>query len=63
VERFLCRGNIGYGWSQKTFVENFSPPFGAIDATPNPSGVVGGVQAGYNAQFNSLLLGIEGNFD
>src|SRR5215469_11136540 len=34
-----------------------------IDATPNPSGVVGGVQAGYNAQFNSLLLGIEGNFD
>jgi outer membrane immunogenic protein len=60
---FYVGANVGYGWSQKTFVNNFSPPIGAVDATPNPSGVVGGLQAGYNFQINSLLLGIEGNFD
>ena len=37
-------------------------PSGLFDATPKPSGVVGGVQGGYNYQINWLLLGIEGDF-
>jgi outer membrane immunogenic protein len=59
---FYFGGNVGGGWSKQTFVDNFSAPFGAIDATPNPSGVVGGVQGGYNYQINWLLLGVEGGF-
>jgi outer membrane immunogenic protein len=65
---FYFGGNLGGGWSKQTFVDNFAaPPFGAvalgaIDSTPNPSGVVGGIQAGYNYQFNWLLLGVEGGF-
>jgi outer membrane immunogenic protein len=59
---FYLGGNIGYGWSQKTFIDNFSTRIGAVDAK-NPSGVVGGLQAGYNYQINSWLIGIEGNFD
>jgi outer membrane immunogenic protein len=65
---FFFGGNIGGGWSKQTFIDNFSaPPFGAVglgavDSTPNPSGVVGGVQGGYNYQINWLLLGIEGDF-
>ncbi len=54
-------GNIGYGWGQKTFIDDFSSPPASTDATP--SGVVGGLQAGYNFQINSHLIGIEGNFD
>ncbi len=56
-------GNIGYGWGQKSFIDNFSSPLGSTDATPNPSGIVGGLQAGYNFQITSHLIGIEGNFD
>src|ERR1700744_5738705 len=59
---FYVGGNVGGGWSQKTFTDNFIPPFGAIDATPHPTGWVGGLQAGYNYQVNSTLFGFEGDF-
>jgi outer membrane immunogenic protein len=59
---FYFGGNVGGGWSKQTFIDNFSAPFGAVDSTPNPSGVVGGVQGGYNYQINWLLLGVEGDF-
>jgi outer membrane immunogenic protein len=59
---FYFGGNVGGGWSKQTFIDNFSAPFGATDSTPKPSGVVGGVQGGYNYQINWLLLGVEGDF-
>jgi outer membrane immunogenic protein len=42
-------GNLGYAW-------------GSVDnAIPKPSGVQGGVQAGYNWQSGPLVFGIEGD--
>jgi outer membrane immunogenic protein len=42
-------GNLGYAW-------------GSVDnALPKPSGVEGGVQAGYNWQSGPLVFGIEGD--
>jgi outer membrane immunogenic protein len=56
---FYLGANIGAGWGKKVFVDDF----GSGEATSNPSGIVGGLQAGYNFQINSHLIGIEGNFD
>lgn len=61
---FYIGGNVGGGFSQKTFIDNFVPygDVGGVDASPTPSGWVGGLQAGYNYQINSILLGLEGDF-
>lgn len=56
-------GNIGAGWGRKVFVDDFSSPASPSDATGNLSGIVGGLQIGYNFQVDSHLIGIEGNFD
>ena len=41
--------NLGYGW-------------GSVDNNPtNPSGFVGGVQAGYNWQSGAMVFGLEGD--
>lgn len=42
-------GNLGYGWGTVT------------NSGTNPSGVLGGVQAGYNYQSGQLVVGIEGD--
>ncbi len=42
-------GNLGYGWGTVT------------NAPQNPSGVLGGLQAGYNYQSGQLVVGIEGD--
>lgn len=42
-------GNLGYGWGTVT------------NSATNPSGVLGGVQAGYNYQSGQLVVGIEGD--
>ena len=59
---FYAGPSVGGSYSQKTFIDNFPTPDGAIDATPHPAGLVGGLQAGYNYQIDSLLVGIEGDF-
>jgi outer membrane immunogenic protein len=62
---FYVGGNVGGGFSKKTFIDNdptFGPPIGGLDGSPRPSGWVGGLQAGYNYQINSILLGLEGDF-
>jgi outer membrane immunogenic protein len=62
---FYIGANVGGGFSEKTFFDNFLPfggPIGAVDASPRPSGWVGGLQAGYNYQINSILFGLEGDF-
>jgi outer membrane immunogenic protein len=61
---FYIGANVGGGFSQKTFIDNFAPygDIGGVDASPRPSGWVGGLQTGYNYQINSILLGLEGDF-
>ncbi len=66
--------NVGGHWSRDSdpafisFNNNFFRP--AVDAfngvlpdTLSPSGIVGGVQLGYNWQVSKFLLGVEADFD
>ncbi len=57
---FYLGANIGVGWGNNVFVDDPGSP--GTDASSHPSGIVGGLQAGYNFQINSHLIGIEGNF-
>lgn len=63
-------GHAGYAWGDQetSIVESTSPLFPApavigfpapLDA--NPKGLLGGAQLGYNLQFGSWVLGIEGD--
>ena len=60
--------HLGYGWGDAD--TSFSPlptaaRFSALAPTtlsPDPSGVVGGVQAGYNYQMGCFVVGIEADF-
>jgi outer membrane immunogenic protein len=74
---FYVGGNIGYGWGSRTV--NFSPNdlnvfavscgggFGGTCPPPaffDTNGALGGLEAGYNWQFNqNWLLGVETDFD
>ena len=74
---FYVGGNVGYGWGDRTVT--FTPndvvlqnvtcggTFGGTCAPPTSfdvNGALGGLQAGYNWQFNqNWLLGIETDFD
>jgi len=59
-------GNIGYGWANVTgdyTLANNAFANGTIVGGPiNLDGVNGGLQAGYNWQIGSFLLGVEGDF-
>ena len=47
------------GWSRLGFSNiGFAP----VTATPNPRGILGGGEAGYNYQLGKLVLGVEGDF-
>ena len=62
---FYIGGNVGGGFGDGRFTDNFvpfGPPIGGVDASPRPAGWVGGLQAGYDYQINSILLGLEGDF-
>jgi outer membrane immunogenic protein len=59
---FYIGGNVGGGFSHKEFIDNFPVFDGVLDGTASPSGWVGGLQAGYNYQISSFLLGVEGGF-
>jgi outer membrane immunogenic protein len=59
--------HVGYGWGNAD--TNFYPlpdvnTFGALPAklNPGPSGVQGGLQAGYNYQMGCFVAGIEADF-
>jgi outer membrane immunogenic protein len=67
---FYIGANGGYGWSHQAVNIAGTPLFDAfvgpaIDPViaANPKGFLGGLQAGYNYQFNSVLLGIESDLD
>lgn len=60
-------GQIGFGWSIGAFnFSGFDPVTGASISGPlggAPNGVIGGAHAGYQYQFNQLVLGVEGSVD
>ena len=60
---FYVGGNVGFA-SARTNISSpdgsfFFPPGANFDS--NKTGVIGGLQAGYNWQFNSLVVGLEGD--
>jgi outer membrane immunogenic protein len=59
---FYLGGHAGYGWGNKTFLDNFPTPDLALDAETVVEGGLAGLQGGYNYQFNWLVLGAEGDF-
>src|SRR5690348_3186769 len=59
---FYVGAHAGFGFGNKKFFDNFPTPDGELDADSNINGWIGGLQAGYNYQFNRLLLGAEGEF-
>ena len=54
--------HVGYGWGSKKFFDNFPTPDGELDAAAAVKGGLGGLQGGYNHQFNWLVVGVEGDF-
>jgi outer membrane immunogenic protein len=65
---FYVGGNVGALWSRDGVVD-LDPNgngYGAIPGNANtlsPDGIVGGVQAGYNYQISSFVLGVEADLD
>jgi len=55
---FYVGGHIGSGFADSSW----SDPFGGATNTFNKDGFLGGAQVGVNAQFNWLVLGLEGDF-
>ncbi len=56
---FYVGGNIGGGFADSSW----SDPFTAATDTFSKNGFIGGGQIGANAQFNWLVVGVEGDFD
>ena len=55
--------NVGAGFGNTKFYDIFPTPDWQLDASINSLGWLGGFQAGYNYQINSVVLGVRGNFD
>jgi outer membrane immunogenic protein len=51
---FYVGGNVGYGWGHASLAD--------VDGSMNPKGINGGFQLGYNWQVNSVVYGLEGDF-
>lgn len=65
---FYIGANVGYAWGRTNDDVNFLPTAAAFGALPfsvssNMNGVLGGVQAGYNVQFDRAVLGFEADID
>lgn len=54
---FYIGGNVGYGWSNGSGTITFGPNSGPYSGSGD--GVLGGLQAGYNWQTGSVVLGLE----
>jgi outer membrane immunogenic protein len=55
---FYIGGHLGGGYGESSW----SDPFGGGNNNFNDWGFLGGAQVGANAQFNRLVLGLEGDF-
>jgi len=62
---FYAGGNVGYGWGNADTFVNPLPSAAAFvnllpqTLSPDPKGVLGGVQAGYNWEFSRFVFGVE----
>ena len=61
---FYVGANVGGAWGNTNFATTPGPTAAAFNGNPfsqsvSNSGVIGGVQAGYNYQMNSIVIGIE----
>jgi len=62
---FYLGGHAGWGWiDNTTTIIDGSPQFpaGTVLNSQNDGGFIGGGQVGYNFQFGSWVLGVEGDF-
>ena len=57
---FYLGGNLGAGWSNGNLTDSV---FGVNWSANNNATFVGGGQVGANYQFNSFVVGVEGDFD
>jgi outer membrane immunogenic protein len=59
---FYLGGNLGYAWGDTSTYSGDGGFEGATDGfVIHPSGWAGGIQGGYNWQFDNFLFGIEGD--
>ena len=58
---FYIGGEVGYGWGEES--DNFDSVTGYSLDHFGVSGPKGGVRAGYNQQFNTLVLGVEADVE
>jgi outer membrane immunogenic protein len=57
---FYVGGHFGYGWAFPDITED---AFGTkVGNPPRPRGILGGGQLGYNWQFGTWVLGLEGDY-
>jgi outer membrane immunogenic protein len=65
---FYIGGNVGAAWGRSSISDApgttniYFTPLGLSGLNANGRGVIGGVQAGYNWQVASFVLGLEGDF-
>src|ERR1700754_3054659 len=60
---FYAGANAGYGFGANPVVQTFAlASDGGNQPSLSPAGWFGGVQAGYNLQMSSLVVGVEGDF-
>jgi outer membrane immunogenic protein len=64
---FYIGAHGGYGWGESSYVTGGGSPFAALALPANISvkqgGGVGGGHVGYNWQFGTFVVGVEGDFD
>lgn len=60
---FYVGGNVGGGFGTKQLYDIFPTPDFALDADTKVGGWVGGLQFGYNYQYQWLVIGAESDFD
>lgn len=59
---FYIGGHVGYGWGDTATFSGDGGFDGATDGfVIHPSGWLGGIQGGYNWQFDNFLFGVEGD--
>lgn len=54
---------VGYGWGSTSHEYIGGPGDGAPSGNSDPDGVLGGVYAGYNFQWEGLVVGVEGDIE
>ncbi len=54
---FYAGAHLGYGWGEARWTT-----VGGNRRTHNVDGILGGIQAGYNFQMDSIVFGLEGDF-